>query len=263
MRSVFAGVCPILIALCRTLTMQHLRDVKRLYLSGNPLPRSFPSERFFNLVYLELAMCQLSALPENLAAVVPNVRVLNLNHNFIADLSPLTGLARCSRLSLVGMRLTKARPLADALGSMPELEDVDLRSVLVVLCARIVALSLTSARKHRMNPLTLPFYPPLVPAADSLVPAHAEHQIIYPEPASSKAVQAGSRVTPAKSTPSWLTLDTKFRRALPDDWYHRRAAYRAVVVQSVPSLRRLDGIDVTKERSRISQKLERLAVHAG
>lgn len=107
--------------------MPHLRDVKRLYLSGNPLPRSFPSEKFFNLVYLELAMCQLSSLPDNLAGVVPNVRVLNLNHNFLSDLTPLSGLTRCTRLSLVGARVTKARHLATVLSAMPELEAIDLR----------------------------------------------------------------------------------------------------------------------------------------
>lgn len=51
--------------------MAHVRDVKRLYLSGNPLPSSFPSEKFFNLVYLELAMCQLTSLPADFASVVP------------------------------------------------------------------------------------------------------------------------------------------------------------------------------------------------
>jgi hypothetical protein len=34
------------------------------------------------------------------------------------------------------------------------------------------------------------------------------------------------------------------------------AAYRAVLVQSVPALSRLDGIDVAKERGRLAQKLE-------
>lgn len=107
--------------------MPHIRDVKRLYLSGNPLPTSFPSEKFFNLVYLELAMCQLTSLPTNLASVIPNVRVLNLDYNFLADLDPLAGLTRMTKLSVVGNRLAKARPITKVLSTLVELETVDFR----------------------------------------------------------------------------------------------------------------------------------------
>lgn len=107
--------------------MTDIRDVKRLYLSGNPIPSSFPSEKFFNLVYLELAMCQISSLPSNLASVVPNVRVLNLNFNSVDNLSPLEGLTRLTKLTIVGARLSKCRPVASVLSSMPELEELDLR----------------------------------------------------------------------------------------------------------------------------------------
>lgn len=107
--------------------MKDVRDVKRLYLSGNAVPTSFPTEQFFNLVYLELAMCQLTSLPVNLASLIPNVRVLNLNFNFIDDLTPLTGLTRLNKLTVLGARLEKCRPIAKVLASMPELELLDLR----------------------------------------------------------------------------------------------------------------------------------------
>lgn len=113
----------------RTLPMDEVRDVKRLYLSGNPLPPSFPSAKFFNLVYLELAMCGLTSLPADLPALVPNVRVLNLNFNFVADLEPLAGLTRLRKLTLLGARLTKCRPVVEVLRTMTELESVDLRCV--------------------------------------------------------------------------------------------------------------------------------------
>lgn len=121
---------------CSTLSMPHIRDVKRLYLSGNPLPSSFPSEKFYNLVYLELAMCQLTSLPDNFASVVPNVRVLTLDYNFVHDLEPLKGMSRLTKLSAVGTRLTKARPVASVLASLTELEAVDLRCVDLALLAR-------------------------------------------------------------------------------------------------------------------------------
>lgn len=107
--------------------MSHVRDIKRFYLSGNPIPSAFPSEKFYNLTYLELAMCQITTLPADLASVVPNVRTLNLNHNFIEDLTPLAGLSRLSKLTVVGARLSKCRPIASVFETMPELELIDLR----------------------------------------------------------------------------------------------------------------------------------------
>lgn len=228
-----------------TFGMTHLRDVKRLYLSGNPIPSSFPSEKFFNLVYLELAMCQLSTLPPNLAAVVPNVRVLNLNFNFLQDLQPLKGLTRVTKLTVVGGRLAKCRPVASVLGTMGELEELDLR--LVVLRRAFASLRplLTLGpplRKRRMNPLTLPFYPPYLTApTPTRLPPHAEHEIL---PSSSS------------SSAEWSALDTKFRQSLPDSWYSKRATYRAIVLSVVPGLRKLDGVVVgSKERGRLGRVL--------
>ncbi|GAA6037397.1 hypothetical protein JCM8097_008549 [Rhodosporidiobolus ruineniae] len=219
-----------------TLSMPHIRDVKRLYLSGNPLPTSFPSEKFFNLVYLELAMCQLTSLPTNLASVIPNVRTLNLDYNFLENLTPLEGLTRLSKLSVVGARLAKARPVANVLSSLVELESVD----------------------FRMNPFTLAFYPPLVPTSEGLLPSHAEHRILHPDNLSSSS-SPESISDPSTSSKAWQALDTKFRRALPDEWYHKRAAYRAVVLQSAPALARLDGIDCARERPKLTRRLEKLA----
>ncbi|KAJ7465311.1 hypothetical protein FB451DRAFT_1340797 [Mycena latifolia] len=59
-----------------------VRDAKRLYLSGNALSANFLSSACYNLVYLELANCRLTALPPGLAALAPNLRALNLNYNF-------------------------------------------------------------------------------------------------------------------------------------------------------------------------------------
>ncbi|GAA5874446.1 hypothetical protein JCM1840_000783 [Sporobolomyces johnsonii] len=226
-----------------TLAMHHIRDVKRLYLSGNPLPTSFPSgnEQFFNLVYLELAMCQLTSLPANLAALVPNVRVLNLDYNFVDDLEPLRGLARLNKLSVVGNRLTKTRPVVGVVGSLAELESVDLR----------------------MNPFTLALYPPLGPTSSTLVPSHHEHRILHPSslPSPSPPPSPPRAPVPTPSTGSdYLALDTKFRRALPDAWYFKRKAYRAAVLEAVPGLAKLDGVDVgAKERKGVGKVLERLA----
>jgi Leucine-rich repeat (LRR) protein len=64
----------------------------------------------YNLVYLELANCRLATLPPGLSALVPNLRALNLNYNFLEDVRGLEGLNRLRKLSVVGTRL-KVRSL--------------------------------------------------------------------------------------------------------------------------------------------------------
>ena len=65
----------------------------------------------YSLVYLELAACRLTALPDAFAGLFPNVRVLNLNYNFLADpeAAKLRGLVRLRRLSMVGGRVGDAK----------------------------------------------------------------------------------------------------------------------------------------------------------
>ena len=112
----------------RHLGPRDARDVKRLYLSGNPLvDLGFLSAPCYNLVYLELAGCRISDLPSNLSALVPNVRVLNLNYNFIADVTPLNGLVRLKRLTLVGSRLKGTKSFLKALRNMPDIKMIDIR----------------------------------------------------------------------------------------------------------------------------------------
>jgi hypothetical protein len=126
-----------------------VRDVKRLYLSGMPpeldlgrgvksnssiskgnaLKAGFITEACYNLVYLEMAACRLTALPEDLSKLVPNLRVLNLNYNFIEDPRPLEGLTRLRKLTMIGSRLKGTKPLIRVLQRMPEVEMLDFRYV--------------------------------------------------------------------------------------------------------------------------------------
>jgi len=116
------------------------REVKRLYLSGNPLKKGFLDERCYQLVYLELAACRLRRLPDGMAQLVPNLRVLNLNYNFLEDVGGLAGLGRLRKLTIIGSRLKETKGLLGVLESMPELEMLD----------------------SRMNPCTLGWYLPVL-----------------------------------------------------------------------------------------------------
>ncbi|KAH9846436.1 hypothetical protein C2E23DRAFT_890881 [Lenzites betulinus] len=135
-----------------TFSIRDVRDVKRLYLSGNPLKPGFLSEPCYNLVYLELAACRLITLPADFARSVPNVRVLNLNYNFLEDPSPLEGLTRLRKLTIIGSRIKGAKQLVRVLRGMKDMEMIDFRQVLfTLLCASIP-----------MNPCTLGWYLPLL-----------------------------------------------------------------------------------------------------
>lgn len=212
-----------------SLPMQQIRDVKRLYLGGNPIPSAFPSQRFYNLVYLELAMCQCRALPVDLAAVMPNVRSLNLNYNFLSELSALTGLSRLQKLTVVGSRLKDfGRPLIKLLESLPELELLDLR----------------------MNPFNSPFYAPLLAEVNGAMADQGPHMSQYEIIASTPRLP-GSKL--------WASMDERFRKALPNEFYLRRTTYRALVIGTNVRLKLLDGLSVDEpERKKMAKFLRGL-----
>ncbi|KAL7279731.1 hypothetical protein ACG7TL_006138 [Trametes sanguinea] len=161
-----------------TLSIRDVRDVKRLYLSGNPLKPGFLSEPCYNLVYLELAACRLIQLPTDFARMVPNVRVLNLNYNFLEDPSALRGLTRLRKLTIIGSRIKGAKQLVGVLRGMSDMEMIDFRRVLFRLShpsfrgrenrsQRAEECSLRISRLHQphvftMNPCTLGWYLPLL-----------------------------------------------------------------------------------------------------
>jgi len=243
-------------------SIRHVRDAKRLYLSGNPLPTHFLSEPCYNLIYLEIAACRLSKLPANFSTLVPNLRVLNLNYNFLEDVKPLEGLHRLSKLTIIGSRLKGTKGIIKVLRGCPDVEMVD----------------------FRMNPCTLGWYLPLlvkdVPGA--LQPSEPTHRASEeshsqsankpsgPELGQLKGAGAFSRggnrsnprdgTTGVAPTLSWHDLDAKFRRDLPDEAYIGRLTYRGLVMRACPKVRMLDGVVVSrKEREKAEKLLEGVA----
>ena len=108
-------------------------------IAGNPLTGEFLGEPCYNLVYLELAACRLTALPEGMGRLVPNLRVLNLNYNFLEDVRALEGLTRLQKLTLVGSRLKSTKPLIRLVRQMPDAEMLDFRWVaLLLLCGTVL-----------------------------------------------------------------------------------------------------------------------------
>ena len=94
---------------------------------GNPLSCKFMTEACYNLVYFELAACRLTSLPSNFSSLTPNLRVLNLNYNFLEDVGPLEGLKRMKKLSIIGSRVKGTKGLIRMVQKMGEIEMVDFR----------------------------------------------------------------------------------------------------------------------------------------
>ncbi|KAH8114676.1 hypothetical protein DFH11DRAFT_1726686 [Phellopilus nigrolimitatus] len=274
-----------------------VRDVKRLYLSGNPspLPLGPTAQACYNLVYLELAACRLTSLSPNFSALVPNVRALNLNYNFLETdeiARGLAGLTRLRKLTIVGGRMTGTKALIKMLSAMGQnIEMLD----------------------FRMNPCTLAWYLPLlVQDKDDRAllqpsdPPKEQHQTPFPSslpsiqssglngrggnaliaepdqeagargigaaPSSTaegtgKAHELNSRAASAsnitslakgkeKQSPShWEALDAQFRRGLPDKAYAGRLAYRGLVVRACPQIKVLDGVRITEKERRKAEAL--------
>jgi protein NUD1 len=99
------------------------------FLIGNGLGDGFLTEACYNLVYLELAACRLTELPRGLSKLMPNVRVVNLNYNFLEDAAGLDGLKRIRKLTIIGSRLKGTKGLIRLLKGMPEVEMLDFRCV--------------------------------------------------------------------------------------------------------------------------------------
>ncbi|KAK4239040.1 hypothetical protein C8A03DRAFT_32895 [Achaetomium macrosporum] len=122
------------------LLLSRAYEVRKLYLSGNLLGSFSPTIDLLNLQLLELANCGLSALPEDVGLMMPNLRVLNLNMNALADLAPLRCVPRLKKLFAVGNRLADPAGVVNVLAGFQHLVVADLRD----------------------NPLTQGFYAPVL-----------------------------------------------------------------------------------------------------
>ncbi|TBU25484.1 hypothetical protein BD311DRAFT_669517 [Dichomitus squalens] len=281
-----------------TLSIRDVRDVKRLYLSGNPLKAGFLSEPCYNLVYLELAACRLMKLPQDFARMVPNVRVLNLNYNFLEDAGPLEGLGRLRKLTIIGSRIKGAKQLIRIVRGMHDLEMIDFRMnpctlgwYLPLLVkdipgalqpsdgdrAPVESAPVAGGRANETNVLSTSREDKKRPRSDStsdIGPATAVRGSSPPGPHadnpdsdSSGGGGSGGELRPwrerSQSELAWRELDAKFRRDLPDEAYVGRLAYRGLVMRACPKIVMLDGIHVERKERDKAERLLRSIFGAG
>jgi len=190
------------------LDVARMFESRKLYLSSNPISTLNLKASFLNLQLLEMAGSRLRTLPKNIASLIPNVRVLNLNQNAIPDIRPLAGLTRLVKLSCAGNRISNVKKLGQALERCRAIKWVDFRD----------------------NPVTIGFYPPITtvtkPAAK---PAddYAKDPFEIVEAEEEKDAAHVAR----------LDLDTRCERK----------RYWIVVAASCRKLRGLDGLPFVRE----------------
>ncbi|WWC58752.1 uncharacterized protein I303_101296 [Kwoniella dejecticola CBS 10117] len=224
-----------------TLTFKDLENIKRLYLSGNSFNKHTLFEGLghsvlYSLIYLEIAACQMTCWPANFSKILPNLKVLNVNYNHLANLDGLKGLSGVRKVTLVGGRLGN-----DELGSKNVLEGLK-------------GLSNLEEIDFRMNPSTLSYYFPLLLPASSA----STSTLSITQSALDPSLQIANR-TPASAS-TWTSYDSRFRKNLPDEWYSKRLVYRGLVMSTCPKLKRLDGISIEDGERRKAQELIRAAL---
>jgi hypothetical protein len=73
------------------------------------------------------------SLPSDMARLTPNLRVLNLNYNFLEDVRALHGLTRLRKLTIIGSRVKAMREFVKMLRGMLDVEMLDFRFVYPLL----------------------------------------------------------------------------------------------------------------------------------
>lgn len=180
----------------------------------------------------------MSEWPENFASLLPNLRILNANYNFLEDLSGLEGIQGLRKLMMIGCRLGEERSssVMRSIRNIGTLEEIDLRYVVFVGRPCICRTNLTH---NRMNPLNLSFYLPLV--LNETTPK----SIIYPTDD-----DASHQGPPPAPIDRWTGMDDKFRQLLPDKWYFKRLVYRGAIKLACETVEVIDGIRLTNSELR-------------
>lgn len=109
------------------MNIQHLRGIRKLYLSGSPFKSLHQMVDFYSLEYLELCAADIEELPSQFSKQVPNLGTLYLSMNRIADIRPLKKLKYLKKLVLIDNRLTSLNEVLGVVKQMKRLACLDLR----------------------------------------------------------------------------------------------------------------------------------------
>lgn len=199
-------------------------EARVLRLSGNEIPKLSLSTPFFALRVLELASSGLEDFSEDFGSSLPNLRVLNINHNAVKDLRPLVGLQRLTELYAAGnriLRLRRSMAVLEKLGK--NLRTLDLR----------------------MNPITQGFYVPSpVTDTEAQLVVHGKEAA----PTEEAQEQNPEAVSQSMVPPLDEASDGQFRARLDSETSLRRRVYELLVFGCARGLQYLDGMRIHRER---------------
>ena len=221
-------------------SMMHIDDcyeVRNLFLSGNKISSFNPGVSFLNLHHLELASAGLHTLSPQFGLRMPNLRILNLNHNALKNLQPLLGLTRLQKLYVAGNRISRLRRTIAVLTRLSNsLEELDFRG----------------------NPLTVGFY--LQPCGVQETTAEkrlvvkdnnnnnqrgGNHQKRLDSEDEDEDRLAQARFLLPRTA---VDADEQHRDGLDRDTALRRRVYELLVLGSCQKLERLDGLSAERRR---------------
>lgn len=165
------------------------------------------------LEVLDVSSCSLRGeLSKAFTKNVPNLRLLNLAHNKLTNISNIKHLQRLRRLILFGNNLSDFSSIMRAVRACSRLEVLDLRE----------------------NPVTEMYY------------AQLPSQL-----SSSFGVDRQASAERTKEEEKWMRQDDQYKRTLADTDFVRRLCYRATLVDLLSqTIRILDGIPVTEREKR-------------
>ena len=242
-------------------------SIQRLFLSGNMLQNSFSKQSFLHssgpvwseLIYLELAGCQLEKIPTALWAMMPNIRHLNLDYNLFRELPSLLKLRRLARLSCVSCRIVRTAGMARAV-ELLQLESLDTRNNPCTLgfyghAATIGHFTSSKPGATKLPPgfasKTAPFPDPSVVQPAWSTRAALEHDALDTSTLQKSffhkrlpATQGDPTETEvgAAQVQAFEAVDSRFVKTLPEEVRKQRILHRGVIAMSCPRLRYLDGI---------------------
>ncbi|RFU35153.1 hypothetical protein B7463_g1259, partial [Scytalidium lignicola] len=202
-------------------------EIRKLFLSGNPLRTFVPRVDFLNLQYLELANCGLESLQPEFGQMMSNIRVLNLNFNALRDIKPLVGIVRLKKLYLAGNRLSRLRKTTNLLAHFASLAHIDLRS----------------------NPLTLGFYPPVIDRCMVLRADRAK-------------LDEGAVIEPYTLEAADPREDRRYTNCLDMETKMLRRVYEILFFGGCSRLRSLDGLAVNRSIMFLKDKVWEELVNA-
>ncbi|KAK4174737.1 hypothetical protein QBC36DRAFT_242653 [Triangularia setosa] len=203
--------------------LSRVYEVRKLFLSGNPLHTFEPQVDFLNLQLLEAANCGLEHLPKDFGMLMPNLRVLNLNMNALSELKPLRYIPRLKRLFVSGNRLGDAAKLVEVLSGFRWLRECDVRDSLV----------------------TLGFYAPLQ-FQNNMVMVKLQGKNKEKE-----KDEAGGRFVLPDQDPQ---RDREYQSRLDSNTAMRRRLWEFMMGEHCRSVRKLDGLEFVGQRKKTTEE---------